>query len=277
MLQTGSPITDSGRVTIQSLWAYPIKSCAGVRLDTAYLDQFGLAGDRRWMVVDRNGRMVTARTRPELLHVVPAIHDKTLKLSAPGMGKLKLSPPSGKSRLTVRIWHDQVAGVPCHLEGSQWFSDYLKQQVQLVWMDVPRRHVEPNTTVRPTPVAFADGFPLLVINQASITEIEQRLGTTIDIRRFRPNLVVQGAKAWEEDHWHALTSDTMTLTNVKPCARCQVICTDPNSLSSEPELLKRLASYRKTELGIIVGFNAIHDGPGQLRQNQTLTICPATH
>lgn len=265
----------NGNCTIQSLWVYPVKSCAGICLDAVKLDRFGIVGDRRWMVVDANGNMITARKLPALLHVRPQLlENQNLMLNAPNMPALTVSPPTDAQRMTVQVWQDKVADVPMHIEGSQWFSDFLNTQVFLVWMDDIRRFADSTYTKRPAPVTFADGFPLLVINQASIEEIGQRLGTALDIRRFRANIVVNGREAWEEDNWHSLQDKSVRLINVKPCARCQLICIDPDSLSNMPTVLKCLSNYRRTKQGIIVGFNAIHIGTGQLKKGQTLLIEP---
>jgi uncharacterized protein len=254
-------------VNVEALFVYPIKSCAGIAVDQARVTARGLEHDRRWMVTDGDGQFVTQRSLPEMALVRPAIHGERLVVTREGLPRLPLPfLHDDGARVEVQVWDDRVTAVR-HDEGSDWFSRALGVAVQLVCMpDDTRRAVDPEHARQDDIVSFADGFPLLVVNRASLVAVGAALGEGVDVRRFRPNVVIAGATAWAEDEWRALTvGGALTLRTPKPCARCTIPGVDPDSAALTKEPLRTLARLRTRDHQVWFGINAIPDGEGTLR------------
>ena len=252
---------------LAALYIHPIKSCAAVALKEARLGRRGLEHDRRWMVVDGDGVFLTQRTLPEMALVRIAIGDERLVVSKEGLPRLPLPfVHEDGARADVVVWDDTVRAV-VHDEGSDWFARALGRPVRLVCMpDEARRPVEAPFGHDGDIVSFADAFPLLVVNQASLAA----LGDAVDARRFRPNLVVDGAAAWAEDDWRALRigardAAPVVLRTPKPCARCTIPGVDPDTAVTTKEPLRTLARLRTRDHRVLFGINAIPDGEGVLR------------
>lgn len=252
---------------VAALFIHPIKSCAAIPVGEARVTARGLEHDRRWMVVDADGQFLTQRTLPEMALVRVAIHDGRLVVSREGLPRLPLPfVHDDGERVEVVVWDDRVRAV-VHEEGSAWFSRALGLPVRLVCMpDDVRRPVDADYARAGDVVSFADAFPLLVVNEASLAA----LGGGGDARRFRPNLVVAGAAAWAEDDWRALAvgapgGPTLTLRTPKPCARCTIPGIDPDTAVATKEPLRTLARLRTRDHRVLFGLNAIPDGDGLLR------------
>jgi MOSC domain-containing protein len=248
-------------VTITGLYVHPIKSCAGIAVSEARVTMRGLEHDRRWMVVDEEGRFVTQRTLPEMALVGVALTaDGGLTVTRAGLPPLTLPGlHADGARLDVEVWRDRVAAVR-HDDGSAWFSRALGRPLQLVCMpDDTRRPVDAAFARAGDVVSFADGFPLLVVNRASV----EALAT--DVRRFRPNVVVDGATPWAEDEWRGLAVGALMLRTPKPCARCAIPGIDPDSAAITKEPLRTLAQLRTRDHQVWFGINAIPDSEGRLR------------
>ncbi|WP_369601684.1 MOSC N-terminal beta barrel domain-containing protein [Hahella sp. SMD15-11] len=255
---------------IHSLYLYPVKSCAGIRVSHVWAGPQGLAGDRRWMVTDSTGAMLTARKHPELLRVQPLPDESGLWLTAPGMPSLHVERPVSGPVVSSQVWQDAVDKACLSEAGSEWFGRYLGQDVKLVWI--------PPENLRPVDPAwagdawtgFADGFPLLVTHQASLEDLARRVGMALDMRRFRPNVVIGGGEAWAEDGWSTLRAGEVTIALSKPCSRCVMTTLDPDTQARHPEVLRTLAGFRKTEAGVIFGRNALVRAPGMLCAGMSL-------
>ena len=247
---------------IERLFVHPVKSCAGIAVPEARVTARGLEHDRRWMVTDGEGTFLTQRELPEMALVRVAIHDERLVVARDGLPRLPLPfVHDDGERVVVTVWDDRVRAV-AHEEGSAWFSRALGRDVRLVCMpDDVRRPVEAKHARAGDVVSFADAFPLLVVNQASLAA----LGDGVDARRFRPNVVVGGAPAWAEDDWRALRAGELTLRTPKPCARCTIPGIDPDSAAITKEPLPTLARMRTRDHRLLFGINAIPDGEGTLR------------
>jgi uncharacterized protein YcbX len=267
-------------VTLSGLFAYPVKGCAAVPLRTARLDALGIAGDRRRMVV-AGGRFLTQRDAPALALVRPEPLPGGLRLHAPGHEPLALSdaPAPAHARRDVVVWSDTV---PAHDEGdiaAAWFSAVLGRPVRLVRIaDDAARRVSPKHCARPAHTAFTDGFPLLVIGEGSLEELNRRLlragAAPVPMSRFRPNLVIDSPEAFAEDRWRVLRVGDARLDLVKPCARCVVTSVDQRTAARpEPdEPLATLATFRRAEGGVLFGQNAVHRGPAELRLGDPVTV-----
>lgn len=283
-------------VRIEQLLIYPIKSCAGVALPEALLTDTGLDLDRAWMVVDAEGEFVSQREAPRLALVQPQLKADELVLRAPGMLALHIGIDRVESPLSVRIWDDQVPAWDLGAVAAQWISDYLAQPqpgearpsvgpCRLVRFDPAHRRLSSLkwTGGLEAPNQFSDGFPLLVLSQASLDGLNQRLQAAgqapVTMARFRPNIVLSGLQAHDEDRlaWLQLDAEggPVRLKLVKPCPRCPIPNIDPTTALSHPAVGDALQGYRQdARVGgaVTFGMNAIVcEGDGVLlRLGQTL-------
>jgi uncharacterized protein len=245
-------------VKLDAIYIYPIKSCAGISVEQARVTRRGLEHDRRWMVTDERGLFLTQRTLPAMQRVRLAVGDGELIATRDGLAPLRLpSLTDDGPRIEVEVWEQRVPAVR-HAEGSEWLTRALGRAVQLVCMpDDVERPVKPPLAREGDVVSFADGYPLLVINRASLEDLCARAGLPPDARRFRPNLAVAGARAWAEDDWRSLRVGGVRLRLPKPCARCTIPGLDPDTTEATKEPLRTLATFRKRDHEVYFGVNAI--------------------
>lgn len=258
---------------VQSLFIYPVKSLAGIQVPAFELDDFGPSGDRRWMIVDEQGRFVTQRTLPRLALITTELAGHVAKITIPGEGTFALEP--GSAKFQVRVWRDDVAASPGQEQVDSALSRFCAQPLRLVYMpDSTYRRVDPERLADSRRVGFADGFPLLVVNQSSLDELNGRLERPVDIRRFRPNIVVSGAEPWAEDDWRSLQAGEVGFQVVKPCSRCVLTTVDPDTgvKDSGTQPLKTLSTYRRTPEGVIFGQNAVHQRKGRVAVGDRVVI-----
>ncbi|MFC4258924.1 MOSC domain-containing protein [Marinobacter lacisalsi] len=261
-------------MNIRALYYYPVKSLAGVATSELRLDRFGPVGDRRWMLVDEEGRFVTQRKYPALARIRPHLRVEGLFLDIPGQGEVEVRV--GEVIRQVTIWRDQVDDVLEAFPGaSNAVSAFLGSPVTLVHMpDSVTRPVRHEQLQAEHPVSFADGFPFLVTNQASLDDLNRRMPWLAEMRRFRPNVVVEGAGPWEEDHWKTVALGEVPVQLVKPCSRCIMTTVDPDTGERSPDgnPLKVLSGFRRTENGVIFGANGVHLDTGTLRVGDPVTV-----
>jgi len=260
--------------TIAELTLYPIKSCAGIALQEATLTEQGLMTqqiyDREWMVVDGEGRQLTQREHPRMALITPRLKADTLELRAPGMLILEIplglpDPDQAPSRM-VQVWDDTVLAYDCDDTAAAWFSNAVGVPCRLVRFHAKgSRPVSTRWTegVQATTM-FSDGYPVLVASTASLEDVNQRLvkagRSAIPMNRFRPNLVVDGIEAFEEDYVETFAIGEAALKPVKPCARCPMPSVDQATGQFGPDPLDILQSYRAKEAldgAICFGMNAI--------------------
>jgi hypothetical protein len=259
---------------LESLHVYPIKGAAGLSPLEWKVDRRGLQYDRRWMLVEPSGEFLTQREVPELALVRPRFEPPHLVVEAPGMTALRLPlNPMGGRRKRVRIWNDRVEALLPDQRADQWFTDYLGTPTGLAWLpEEADRPVDPAYAEGSYQVSFADGFPFLVIGQASLDDLNRRLAVPLPMNRFRPNLVVAGAESFAEDGWRRIRVGAVELDLLKPCARCVVTTTDQLTAERGIEPLRTLATYRRIDGKVMFGQNALHDGPGRLAQGDQVTV-----
>ena len=255
---------------LSEMWFYPIKSCRGIALESAQLDAFGLVGDRRWMLVDSNGHMVTQRECAQMCLIQVELGVDSLLpglvVHAPSMPSLVISPPNGKQRLQVQVWQDVCQAWLLEESVHQWFSEFLQRDVRLVWFPEEGQRQVDLAYARPgEQVAFADGFPLLLIAQASLDDLNSRLESPIEMARFRPNLVVSGCDAFEEDRHNAIQIGELIFPIVKPCARCSMPTIDLNTAKRGREPTNTMSHYRKREGELFFGQNLLAPNLGRLQ------------
>lgn len=276
---------------IARLFVYPVKSCAGIEVQAVRLTDTGLEWDRAWMVVDADGHFVTQRELPRLALIQPSLMATELELRAPDMPVLAVQFDAVGPLVTVQVWDDLV---PAHDMGDQvaeWFTQFLGNEAhpaayRLVRFDPAHRRVASLKWTAGVPALnqFSDGFPLLVISEASLTGLNQRLQANgygaVSMVRFRPNLVLTGVDAHDEDRLlqiHvAADLDQVLLKPVKPCPRCPIPNIDPTTAQSSPEVGDTLQAYRqdaRVNGAVTFGMNCIAvDGIGAvLRVGQVVS------
>jgi uncharacterized protein YcbX len=254
---------------VAGLHVYPIKGCYRVEVDAADVEPWGLAGDRRWLVVDRDGRFLSQRELPALTQIrpVPAGPGR-LVLRTPGCdADLDVAAPADGERVDVAIWRSRVKAARVGATADAWLSAALARDVRLVYLDDPtQRPVNPEHGRAGDRVSFADGYPLLLANAASLDALNAWLDEPVPMTRFRPNLVVDGAPAWVEDHWvgRRLRIGPVEFRVPKPCDRCVVTTTDQETGERGREPLRALGRYRRFPDGLMFAINLIPDGTGRI-------------
>ena len=255
--------------TISRLFVYPVKSCAGVEVREAVLTETGLDLDRAWMVVDEAGEFVTQRELPRMALVKPQLKHLDVVLRAPGMLALHLSIDTVEEPVRVRVWNDEVAAYDMGDVAAQWFTDFLGRKLRLVRFDPEHKRASSRKWTGGAEALnqFSDGYPLLVVGDGSLAQLNEKLGAAghapVGIERFRPNIVLAGLQPHDEDRVDLLriaADEEVQLRPVKPCARCPIPNIDPATAQSEPAVLDTLQGYRadpRVDGGITFGMNAI--------------------
>jgi hypothetical protein len=262
------------RVTLAGLFIHPVKSCRAVPLAKARLTARGLEHDREWMIVDAAGGFVTQRQHPRLALIETTITNGSLRMSAPGQGTIELPLAVGdRARRRVRVWRHECEALDEGDGAAAWLTRFLGQPARLVRFDPMHRRLSEIewTGGLEAENRFSDGYPLLVLSEESLAELNRRIGAPapLPLDRFRPNLVLRGAGPHAEDFARALKAPGIELRLVKPCVRCRITATDQLTAEVGKEPLRTLATYRHDEQlgGVTFGMNAIiAAGAGQLLQ-----------
>ncbi|MGF1495470.1 MAG: MOSC domain-containing protein [Elainellaceae cyanobacterium] len=262
---------------LSALYIYPIKSAAGIAVDTAIVEPRGLQRDRRWMIIDAQRRFMTQRQHPRMALIQVALDAETLTVTAPGMPSLslplQLEAREGNSRLQVEVWGDWCTAIPAGDDSRNWFSEFLQTDCQLVYMpDDAHRPAGHGRHGEEYPVSFADGYPFLLISQASLDDLNQRLGEPVPMDRFRPNLVVTGCEAFAEDGWNTFQVGGVPFQVAKSCSRCVIPTVDQATGVRGQEPMKTLATYRRWDGEIWFGQNLIQTGLGMLKLGDRVTF-----
>lgn len=246
----------------------------GVACTQARLDATGLEWDRQWMAVDGKGTFLTQRTHPRLARIVPQITQDALVLNAADMPLLRVPFATPGAQVPVRVWKDSCLGVEQGAAAHEWVSRVIGRPVRLVRVasDMQRIANAQFAGATPAPITFPDGYPVLVCNEASLEDLNARLGEPLPMERFRPNIMLQGLPAWAEDRIDTLTLGPVTLRLVKPCVRCSIPSLDHRTgdPATDPLPVLRKFRFNKTLRGITFGENAvIVSGTGALIKRGT--------
>jgi len=263
------------QLTVSGLWRYPVKSLRGMACERLRVGPRGPELDRQWMLVDLNGRFLTQRQQPRMALVDVTLNADALVLNAPGMEALHLPlAGSGEAIVPVTVWSDTCEGEPVGTAADRWLSEFLDVDCRLIrFPDSATRQVDLHYAQPGDQVGFADGFPLLLITQASLDALNDKLSAPVDMRRFRPNLVIDGAAPHVEDNWRRLRIGELTFEVVKPCSRCPIPGIDPDTAERTAEVLRVLADYRRGEdKKVYFGQNVLHRGIGELRIGQAVEV-----
>lgn len=257
------------RTRIARLFVYPVKSCAGVEVTEAPLTETGLDLDRAWMVVDEEGGFVSQRELPRMALVKPQLRHSEVVLRAPGMLALHLSTTEVAAPARVRVWNDEVEAWDMGDVAAQWFTDFLGRKLRVVRFDpeVKRASNMKWTGGVEALNQFSDGYPLLVTSEGSLAELNRRLASAghpaVGMERFRPNIVLAGLEAQDEDRLEAIriAADLdVRIKPVKPCPRCPIPDIDPATAESTPHVSEALRAYRSNPVvdgAVSFGMNAI--------------------
>lgn len=256
---------------------YPVKSTRRIALTESEVLPRGLPWDRRWMLVDEENRFITARKHPVLATVQAEIGSDSMIITADARDQLRLSlEPEQRETTRVTVWRDSVDAVLADREADIWFSDYLGVSCRLVQLtDDLVRGVDQDYGQPADEVSFADGFPLLLITEASLADLNSRLDQPVEMRRFRPNLVVDGDLPYAEDTWRHLRVGEVEFEGVKNCSRCVFTTIDPDRgvKSPDKEPLRTLSTYRRRlEGGVFFGQNLIPRGGGVIHVGDSVTL-----
>lgn len=266
--------------TVSSLHIYPIKSTKGIRLPHADVEEKGLAFDRRFVISDNSGQFITARTEPTLCLVHTTLTEQGILLSAPAMPTLTLSYEKFSEQYqNVTVWGDEISGQFCAAEADAWFSEYLKRPCQLLFFGQQSHREKISSTKQTRKIAFADGYPLLLISQASLDDLNQRLVSNqqqaVSMTQFRSNIVVDNCLPFAEDGWLHIRIGEVEFMVSKPCERCIFTTVDPHNGKKHPQQqpLQTLKSFRKTTNGeVLFGQNLIPLNNGQIKAGDKLTV-----
>jgi len=264
------------QIKLQDIYIYPIKSCAGIRVNRWPVTQKGLMYDRQWMIIDQNGQFLSQRKLPQMALIQPTVLDQQLVLSAPEMEEIQFSiekVDTSEVVIQANIWQDQCRVKPVSNELDQWLSEFLKINCRLVYQDQNDIHQVDQHYAKPQDqVYFSDGFPFLIISENSLADLISRMPYKISMLRFRPNLVISGSPSFAEDHWQEIEIGEISFRLPKPCSRCPIPNIDPKTGKSSKETIKTLNQYRRFNNQVYFGQNALHNVSGQLSIDDPVII-----
>ena len=263
-------------LVVQDIYIYPVKSLGGISLQQAEVQQTGLQHDRRWMLTDEKYKFLSLRTHPEMVFLQTGFSSNSLLITH----KKNFLPPleiplnaSLKKEVTVTIWEDECIAFEVSTPANRWFSEILNMPVKLVYMPATtQRHVDADFAEKGEIVSFADAFPLMIIGQSSLDDLNSRLSCPLPMERFRPNIVFTGGAPYFEDIMSEFTINGINFNVAKPCIRCVVTTIDTVLATRGKEPLKTLSTYRSSKNKILFGQNLLHSGFGSIKVGDRLIV-----
>ncbi len=256
---------------ISALYYYPVKSLGGIQANSLEIDDFGFKNDRRFMLVDDNNKFVSQRTMPVLNLLQSSLISDVLSIFGDDFGQIDLELDAFGSSQKVMVWSDEVDADLLSSTHTRALSEYLGQSVRLAYIPQDSfRQVDREFFAHDQRVSFADGYPFLLTNESSLTDLNNRLAEPVTMARFRPNIVVSGTSAFEEDKWVDFELGGINFKAVKPCSRCVMTTVENGVRSKEP--LRELSKYRRNDFGICFGQNLVHLGKGKLSTGDKLRL-----
>lgn len=266
---------------VAALALYPVKGCHRVEVERSVVQPWGLAGDRRWAIVDaRTGVALTQRDTTVLTRVQPTPAADGIVLSMPGRPDLEVPHPSGAPLIEVMVSTFTGPAMPAGAAADAWLSQALDRDVRLVWLDDPtRRRLDPNDAANPDRVNLADVFPVSLGNLASLAALNDwildadPLAAAVPITRFRPNIVITGAPAWVEDSWNGarLRIGEVVFRVAAPIDRCVVTTIDQESGEKGREPLRTLGRHRNIDQGLMFCTSLVPDSEGTIAVGDPVT------
>ena len=261
--------------TLSNLTHYPIKSCRGFDIVESQVERMGLVNDRRMMLVTLEGEFLTQREHPRLALVTPTLKDDTVTLFAPNFDSTHFVIQKSGMLTSVNIWKSKgVSAIDQGEEAASWFSDWLGVSVRLVHVDYKfKRKLNPEYAISEEDhTGFADGYPVLIISEASLRDLNSRLDSALPMNRFRPNIVVKDCEPFVEDTWKRIRMGDVEMAVVKPCPRCVITTIDKKNLEQNKEPLKTLNTYRNQNGGAMFGMNVIPLNEGKIKVGMNVEV-----
>jgi uncharacterized protein len=260
---------------VSQLYIYPVKSLGGIALDKAIVTDRGFQYDRRWMLVDHNNLFISQREINQMALMKLEVVDDGIKVNYPPKKSSFIIPfqPLTNEFANVTIWDDTCPGQFVSKQADEWFSNMLESPCRLVYMPAESERIaDQKYAFDGSIVSFADGYPFLLIGQASLDDLNSRLNEPLPMNRFRPNIVFTGGGPFEEDAMHTFTIGNITFRGIKLCARCIMTTIDQDTVARGKEPLKTLAKYRFKNNKILFGQNLIHTGTGEITIGDQLEV-----
>jgi uncharacterized protein YcbX len=255
----------NGRIT--DIFYYPVKSCRSIAASSVDITERGIKHDRIWVVASAEGKALTQREFSQMALIEAKVDAAgNLHLAAPERDSFAVAHGNGSNATTVDVWGNQCAGVDEGDVVADWLSSYLETQCRLVRMaeNNDRQCMAPLPDGSPVKLTFVDGCSLLVISQASLDDLNNRLENPVPIARFRPNIVISGFDAFAEDDFDELKIGDITLYKVQQCERCVITTIDPQTAKKGVEPLKTLSTYRRVEKKVHFGAYYLHAQQGRI-------------
>ncbi|MCD4483627.1 MOSC domain-containing protein [Chromobacterium vaccinii] len=239
---------------LSAMFVHPVKSCRGIAFDRAYAGKLGLLHDREWLLVSPDGQQITARTHPQLVTVRAELLPGGVLLHRAGKPPIFAMATAYTRPHPAQVWKDGFQAWHGDERVDAWFADVLGCECRLLWLGA-----QSNRPFKggPETMSFADGYPFLLVNQASLDDLNRQLPEPVTLRHFRPNLVVSGAYPWEEDDWQVIRIGELEFDVMKPCARCVLTTVDPDlgEKRADGEPLQTLVRTRRLDEGVCFGMN----------------------
>ncbi|MGR3809987.1 MOSC domain-containing protein [Jiulongibacter sp. NS-SX5] len=261
---------------ISQLYIYPVKSLAGISLRYSKVTDRGLEYDRRWLLIDDSGKMLSQRTLPQLIHFkTEIVANKGIAVKLKGDDECLIPFEYQKGEmLKAIVWDDEFEVYEVSQEVSQWFSNKLGKQVKLVHQpDESIRLADPKYTITNRElVSAADGYPVLIASEASLEALNTKLENRVSMMRFRPNIVIKDSEAFQEDTLKEVSIGTAKLAGVKDCARCIMITNDLERGVLGKEPLRTLSSFRKIGKKVLFGRNFVVHKEGEIEIGEELKM-----
>ena len=258
---------------LSGIYIYPVKSLAGCEADSVEIDRFGPAGDRRWLVTNPSGRFLTQREHASMALIKAESNADSLTLRAGDDSVTVPVPGEGSRERLVQVWEDHARARDAGDAAAEWLSQHINQTCRLFYMpDDSVRLVDGLYAGNGETVSFADGFPILLISQASLDDLNDRLPAPVPMNRFRPNLVVSGCDPFAEDDWKRIRIGDMEFTVAKPCSRCVMPSIVQETAERDPHINRALAGYRRFEGKIYFGQNLLYQETGRLRSGDAVEV-----
>lgn len=259
---------------LSQLIIYPIKSLAGIHLNHWQVTRTGLMYDRQWMLIDQEGQFLSQRRLPQMALFKTALNNTQLIISAPQQSDLaiELKPILGAS-VRCQIWHDQCTAHLISKQADEWFSATLNTDCRLVYLPHNEvRTVDQTYALATDQTAFSDGFPFLLVSDASLQSLNQAMQLELGMNRFRPNLVISGCEAYQEDSWREIKIGQIEFRLPKPCSRCSIPTINPDTGETSKEPLATLNRLRNWQNKVYFGQNALHNRSGVLQVGDSVEI-----
>lgn len=255
----------ANEISVTQLFIYPVKSLAGISLENSAIDHMGLQYDRRWMLVTPKGDFMSQRKTPEMSLIKTSLNNGELTLSLEGKGSHIVPTVTPKSnKMNVDIWGDTVNASMVGVATDTWLSDILNTSCHMVYIDYDEiRQCDLEFSEKGERTGFADGFPILIVSEESLIDLNEKLDSPVDMRRFRPNIVIKGCEAFAEDELTDFSIGDISMKGVKICSRCPMPMVDPDlGERANQEPIATLSTYRKWDGKIFFGMNVIQQQQG---------------